>query len=197
MVNEQTPYTWDFGMLNKKYPLNMTQTTAPSLTPKNNLIKLNFDGTFHMANASGESFSNHAYFPDIPESHREQLWVHENTLNSFLMSAAEDLLPYTIDTDSLSISILQALPELKSLCGSQSKHSEVVGFDDKCKFSVSLNKAMQTGKDQMISITQNNGITLGGSNLKIDIMYVNSTVTKPVKVAELETAFAMNVNFTM
>jgi len=47
MVHEQTEYTWDFGLLSKNYPLNMTMTQAPTIVKDSNLIKLNFDGTFH------------------------------------------------------------------------------------------------------------------------------------------------------
>jgi hypothetical protein len=47
MVHEQTEYTWDFGLLSKNYPLNMTMTKAPEIAKDSHLIKLNFDGTFH------------------------------------------------------------------------------------------------------------------------------------------------------
>lgn len=47
MVMNQTEYTWDLNLLSNKYPLNMTMTKAPEIAKDSNLIKLNFDGTFH------------------------------------------------------------------------------------------------------------------------------------------------------
>lgn len=47
MVAHQTENTWDLSLLSKNYPINMTQTTAPSLVKDSHLIKLNFDGNFH------------------------------------------------------------------------------------------------------------------------------------------------------
>lgn len=74
----------------------MTQTTSPSLGKDSGLIKFNFDGLFHDKKQIKES-AIHPYFPDLSKSHREQLWVHQNTFNSLIESAHKDYLPMTLD----------------------------------------------------------------------------------------------------
>lgn len=197
MVNEQTPFTWDLSLLSKSYPLNMTMTTAPQVPKESNLIKLNFDGTFHQAESTFPAGPSHAYFPDLAKSHREQLWVHENTFNTLINAAKDDYLPYTMDSDSMSMSILKIMPELQKVCGQLSEESEIFEFDDKCKFSATIN--YKDVSSLILKMTQEKGIQLG--DLKqvatIDIMNVNSTVMTPAKVVSFETYFVMDVNFTM
>lgn len=71
MVAMESWFTWDFALLGKNYPLNMTQTTAPSLVKDSHLIKLNFDGTFHPDSSIIDEPYYHPYFPDLNKTHRE------------------------------------------------------------------------------------------------------------------------------
>ena len=70
MVQEEGEYTWDFSLLSKHYPLNMTMTASPNVAKDSNLIKLNFDGTFHKEGGHLMPYT-HDYFPDMSGTHRE------------------------------------------------------------------------------------------------------------------------------
>lgn len=116
MVSGETEYTWDFGLLSKQYPLNMTMTTAPSLAKDSHLIKFNIDGTFHKEGGHLKPYS-HEYFPSIEGTHREQLWIHQTTLNTLAASAASSFFPYKMNSPELKKNLLLVLPELKTVCG--------------------------------------------------------------------------------
>jgi hypothetical protein len=70
MVTNQTEYTWDLSLIDKKYPLNMTMTKAPEIAKDSNLIKLNFDGSFHKSDGHLLPYT-HDFFPDMTGTHRE------------------------------------------------------------------------------------------------------------------------------
>lgn len=112
MVIDQSEYTWDFGLLSKNYPLNMTMTMAPQLAKDSNLIKFNIDGTFHKVGEHLKPYS-HDYFPTMTGTHREQLWIHQNTLNTLAASSASYFFPYKMSSPELKKNLLLVLPELK------------------------------------------------------------------------------------
>jgi len=90
MLANEGPYTFDVPLLGANFPLNLTMTSAPSVS--NDLIQVNFDGLFNEA----ENATVHKSFPieknaEFPErfnhSLSEQLFIHESMLAS-LMSVA-------------------------------------------------------------------------------------------------------------
>ena len=183
MVTNQTEYTWDFTLLSQHYPLNMTMTTAPNLAVDSNLIKLNFDGTFHKEKGHQAPY-NIDYFPDIAGTHREQLWIHQNTLNTLVSSAAEFYKDIEFSSPAMNKNLLLVLPELKTVCG------------DSCNFTFAVNPR---DTDKMVTLTRANGIVIGGPKTMFDVeLFVKTeAMDAPKSVLTFETAMQMKVNFTM
>lgn len=148
------------------------------------MIKLNFDGRFHPAQVMN-GYYNHPYFPEISKAHREQLWVHENTFNSLIMSASSDYFPMQADFEGLDNAVLEELPELQKVC------------KDKCNISLTLD--IKKNDYPKMKITQEKGITVGdsGNALVIDVMVSNATHKTPSSVLTFETYYKMQANFTM
>lgn len=72
MVAQEGEYTWDLSLFGHKYPLNLTQTKAPSLETDSNLLKMNFEGLFHVdGKPQDNKFMYHGFFPNISHTHRE------------------------------------------------------------------------------------------------------------------------------
>ena len=174
MVTNQSEYTWDFSLLSKNYPLNMTMTTAPNLAVDSKLIKLNFDGTFHKKNGHLVPYT-HDYFPDISGTHREQMWIHQNTLNTLVSSAAEYYKDIEFSSPTMTDDLLLVLPELKDICG------------DSCNFTFAVNPR---DTDSMITLTRANGIIMGGPKTKFEAKFLVRTETDaaPKTVLTFETA---------
>lgn len=183
MVANQTEYTWDLNLLSKKFPLNMTMTRSPELVKDSHLIKLNFDGTFHKQGGHFVTYS-HDYFPDLTGTHREQLWIHQNTLNTLIASAAEHYKNIKLSSPELKQNLIAVLPELSQVCGNS------------CNFTFVINPRYTAS---MLNLTMANGIVIGGPNTLFDIMLnaTNQTNGAPINVLTLETAMQVNVNFTM
>jgi hypothetical protein len=112
MVTNQTEYTWDLSLIDKKYPLNMTMTKAPEIAKDSNLIKLNFDGSFHKSAGHLLPYT-HDFFPDMTGTHREQIWIHENTLNTLFSSAEEYYKDIELASPAMNKNLMMVLPELK------------------------------------------------------------------------------------
>jgi ribonucleotide monophosphatase NagD (HAD superfamily) len=79
MVAQEKPYSFDVTVMNLTTPLNLTMSMAPSIIKDSHLIKLNFDGLFdapESINQMNYELENHAEFPALTKSHREQFWIH-------------------------------------------------------------------------------------------------------------------------
>lgn len=90
MLANEGPYTFDMPLFGANFPLNLTLTSAPSVSK--DLIQINFDGLFHDAkNATVHQdfpIEKNAVWPDrLNHSLSEQVFVHESMLDS-LMSVA-------------------------------------------------------------------------------------------------------------
>jgi len=183
MVNKQTEYTWDLNLVDKRYPLNMTMTKSPDLAKDSHLIKLNFDGTFHKQGGHLVPYT-HDYFPDMTGTHREQLWIHQNTFNTLVASAAEYYKNFEMSSPDLDMYLPEIIPELEQVCGGT------------CSFTFTITPEKV---DSMISLTMADGIQIGGkdSMFNIEITAMNKTNGAPMSVMTFETAMLMKVNFTM
>jgi len=74
IINEQDPYKMDVNIYDAKYPLNLTLTSPPELKSNSNLIKINFDGTFHDAKKDLRlqfKTIEELFMPELPNAHRQ------------------------------------------------------------------------------------------------------------------------------
>ena len=112
------------------------------------------------------------------------MWVHQNTVNTFVASAAEYYLPLVMSSPALSKNIMAVLPELKGICG------------DKCDMSFSVSPQ---DPSSLFAMTVAKGIEIGSekSMFDVELWIKNSSTPKPVSVAAWTTAMALKVNFTM
>lgn len=52
---------------------------------------------------------SHDYFPDMNGTHREQLWIHENTVNTLVSSAADYYKNIELSSPALNKNLLSVL----------------------------------------------------------------------------------------
>lgn len=79
MVAQEKPYSFDVSVMNLTTPLNLTMSMAPTIIKDSHLIKINFDGLFDKPEKSNQmnyEIEDHAEFPALTDSHREQFWIH-------------------------------------------------------------------------------------------------------------------------
>lgn len=91
MVANEDKYTFVFPLMGKNLPLNMTMTHSPLTKENSDLIELYFDGMFDTSNtdsgSSSEPLDITDYPPRIENSHSEQMWIHEDTIDSLIGAA--------------------------------------------------------------------------------------------------------------
>jgi hypothetical protein len=61
--------------------------------------------------------ADHDFFPNLVNSHRQQVWIHENTVNSLVQRIMGQYLPWTIFDKDLSDQLMQAFPEFRKVFG--------------------------------------------------------------------------------
>lgn len=193
MVANESAYTWALSVFGNKIPLNMTQTIAPSV--KNHVIRLEFDGTFYekpeVKSWLDEEMTEHPSFPELDNTHREQLWVHQDTLNSFLKLHFEDQIlphnPIVMHDKKISDLVKQHMIELNYVCKDLSK----------CNVTLKANIYGMNNTNQLVSISQKDGIVVGDLLAEIDFYLFKEDSRFPTKMMTLNTEFKMQMNQTM
>jgi len=195
MVAQEKPYSFDVSLMNLTTPLNMTMSMAPSIIKDSHLIKLNFDGLFDKPEKSNQmnyELDGHDLFPSVTESHREQLWIHQNTINSLMKQAYDQFLPLSINTKSISDEILEVFPEVVTKCG-KNVSANAISFD--------LIGDLTRPPFQM---TQKDGIRVGNiteTEVSIGIQFDKCDMENAALVNETLLSFSANMeatlNFTM
>jgi hypothetical protein len=159
-VANEGPYDFDVNVGGDDYPLNLTMTEEPLM--EHDLIKINFDGTFHEpANeTAGSPPKAHDFFPDIALTHREQIWLHQDTFNTLLQDLDASYFPVLMG-DVNNTYFAAAFPEVVEHYG------EDVDFD--FLFSIS-----SRNEGEVVEFSMENGIELGpGDDL---LLMMNMTV---------------------
>ena len=92
MVANENKTTFEFplSLMGQKLPLNLTMTHSPLTAKNSDLIELYFNGLFDYNKAQTSvslpmDITN--YPPRIENSHTEQVWIHEETIDSLIMAA--------------------------------------------------------------------------------------------------------------
>jgi len=128
----------------------------------------------------------HTYFPDIEYTHREQFWLHQNTINSLINVAGPSFFPYNLASKDISGQLLQVFPEVV-------KH-----YGKEATITLDLSLAAR-GKTAPVDITIKDGITLG--NLDDSVTTLGLVVSNGTVVNETAVVFEMHmqshINFTM
>lgn len=108
------------------------------------------------------------------------------------------------DFDGLDEGILELLPELQKVCGTN--NNGFYEFDEACNISFSVDfprGGFSEDNLPKVKITQEKGIVIGydlddlTKVAIIDVFVSNSTVTEASSVLTFQTTFSMEVNFTM
>lgn len=123
MVSNEGSEPYDFEVpVTNDMTLNLTMTTAPRTKVNSDLIELFFDGIFDTpkGNASKSNLyhgdvSN--YPPRIAHSLSEQLWIHEDTIDSLLSVAHKDIFPVELNFKDVTHQFLHKFPELAEYYG--------------------------------------------------------------------------------
>jgi len=129
---------------------------------------------------------DHDYFPDIPYTHREQFWIHQNTINSLLNVAGPSFFPYHLVDKSISSQLMQVFPEVVKYYGKNVQ----IGLD------VAL---AARGNKSPVQMNMKDGIVLGNlddSVTTIGLVCSNETTTNETAVT-IEMHLQAKVNFTM
>ena len=191
LVAGEGPYTFVTTMFKHDFPLNLTLPAAPTVA--DDIITINFDGHFvePQPNGTYSSVMNSTVVPDfpprIPNSLRQQLWIHEDMLNSFMRISDGILFPITISSQNVSDAFKKDIPELKEY------------FGDKSNISMQLSFIPTSEHQDPFQIKRDRGIVFGDlENIvsKIEIFGTNDTTEE-----ELAASFKMNLeasgNLTM
>jgi hypothetical protein len=73
-----------------------------------------------------KSIIAHDYFPQIKLSHRNQFWLHQNTLNSLWTVGQNVFFPIRHDFNETSQKLLNLLPELGDYYGKECKIAALI-----------------------------------------------------------------------
>jgi len=95
MASNEGPFDFDVDVYGNSVALNLTMTTAAEI--QNNLVKINFDGTFHAPNGTvGPKNMIKKYAPRFEHSHSEQIFIHQSMVNSLLKTAESSFFPINL-----------------------------------------------------------------------------------------------------
>jgi hypothetical protein len=189
MLANEGPYDFDMPLLGANFPLNLTLTSAPSIS--DDLIQVNFDGLFHDAkNATvhkGFPIEKNAEWPDRRNhSLSEQLFIHESMFDSLMSVAQGSFFPYIERDANVSQALIAAFPVIAQRFGPSANAS----------LAISL---MPNATAAPINFNATRGIVIG------DLDDVKSVVTILVsnenetdrELATLQMNFEMAGNMTM
>ena len=123
MVANEGSEPYDFEMpITNSASLNLTMTTAPRTDINSNLIELFFDGIFDTP--QGQASKSHLYHGDVSnyparelKGLSQQLWIHEDTIDSFLSVAHKDIFPVELNYHDVTQQFLKAFPEIHEYYG--------------------------------------------------------------------------------
>jgi len=189
MLANEGPYTFDVSLLGANFPLNLTLTSAPSVSK--DLIQVNFDGLFHDAqNATTHQdfpIDKNAQWPDRQvHSLSEQVFIHESMLDSLMSVAQGSFFPYVERDANVSQALLAAFPTIANRFGS----------DANVSLSINL---MPNATAAPVNFNATRGIVIGDlDDVKsvVKILVSNENVTDR-ELATLQMNFEMAGNMTM
>lgn len=108
---------------------------------------------------------DHDYFPSLENTHHQQVWLHENTINSAVGMMINEYLPLSVYQPSLSTQLMQAFPEFRMKCGADTNISLVIDATQDTKLPIKM--------------TTDDGLTIGDVNtstILLSMAVSNSTV---------------------
>jgi len=189
MVLHENDYTFVTTVFGEDYPLNLTSTMAPSLDDKG-VVRMNLDGLFVMPQKqelkSNFKLLGHGFMPDS-ESYpqREQVWVHQDMLNSLIKKFVGTELVY--GDDQVSQLINEMLPEIERSMGKTDVYT-------RCNISAKNDV-------NPISIEANTGIMLGKNKpMLMDCQLVANMTSKSQAdkaIADIEVELSSTIDFHM
>mmetsp|Transcript_4449 Transcript_4449/g.6582 ORF Transcript_4449/g.6582 Transcript_4449/m.6582 type:complete len:522 (+) Transcript_4449:3-1568(+) len=187
MIANEGPYTFASPMFGNNTLLNLTMTTAPFVGNDN--IDLVFDGTFEGPEGSKCTFDMAPIAADpvrIPHALSNQVWIHQNTLNSYLDVAEKEIFPVVLRNESISERFLKSMPELKTFFGENATIA----------MQVSLKNPSTTSP---LTLDTKTGFTFGANNdlqMIVELLGSNDTV-KDTNAAKFKMNFMGHFNFTL
>ena len=123
MVGNEGSEPYDFEVpITNSATLNLTMTTAPRTEANSDLIELFFDGIFDTP--QGQASKSALYHGDVSNyparelrSLSQQLWIHEDTIDSYLSVAHKDIFPVELNYHDVTQKFLTSFPEIKEYYG--------------------------------------------------------------------------------
>jgi len=118
-IANEGPLTFAVPLM-KNAAVNLTMTQSPDLSNQD-LVKLYFDGLILENNKTSESVSGIAAPPRLEHSLSEQIWLHENMVDSLLDAGAAEIFPLTVNTPAISDQMKQVFSEIPAYYGKDVK----------------------------------------------------------------------------
>jgi hypothetical protein len=175
-VAAEGPFTFDIPVLKKaNAAVNLTMTEAPDFETQD-LIKLYMNGLFVQNGTSPLSIDGIARPPRLQHNTSEQIWIHEDMIDSLLHAGAKTFFPYTIKSDVIAAQLKQVFQELKSYYGND--------------VEVALQATLAAADAKSVRFNTESGIIIGDKDDTLTTLAVicsNSTVKN-------HTAFELTMN---
>jgi len=165
-VAGEGPMTFVFPLMNNSLAVNMTMAHAPVSAVDSSLIGLFFDGMIVGDKVSTKNDDITALPPRIQHDLSEQLWIHEDMVDSLVQQLESSVFPVELNDKSLSDEMKQVFREIPTYYGNN--------------VTVGIKLSMETGEGKPINFDHQHGIILGSkSNVTttLELICSNSTTT--------------------
>ena len=115
-VQKEGPYTFMDNVFGDKFLFNATMTRFPEFRSADNMIELHMDARFlDVSTSSVAVASNTVWQPRevYPMPQKEQVFIHESVINSFLFALSDSYMPMMLNNTLLTTQLIDLFPELK------------------------------------------------------------------------------------
>ena len=174
-VAGEGPMTFVFPLMNDSLALNMTMAHAPITEVDSNLIGLFFDGMVVGDKVKTKTDDITALPPRVAHDLSEQIYIHEDMVDSLVQQLESTIFPVELNDKSLSDQMKQVFREIPTYYGNDA--------------TVALKLSMDTGSGKPLHFDKTHGIVIGDKT--------NITTTLELLCSNKTTANASAVVFTM
>jgi hypothetical protein len=174
-VAGEGPMTFVVPLFNNSVAVNMTMAHAPVTAVDSNLIGLFFDGMIVGDKVITKNTDIIALPPRVEHSLSEQIWIHEDMINSLVQQLESNVFPIELNDKSISDQMKQVFREIPNTYGNDA--------------SVAIKLSMDTGAGKAINFDAKHGVIIGS---KSDV-----TTTLELIVSNSTTVNATAVEFTL
>jgi len=185
MVANEGPSTFVIPVYETEVGLNLTMTHSPVTKAGSDLIEIFFNGLFTDKAVTQTIADITTYPPRLAHSHSEQVWIHEDMVDSLFQAAGEELFPITINNKDIQAQLLQVFREIGQYYGQD--------------VTIAMDIAMNTGEGKPINFDTKHGVMIGSQSditSTIELVCSNAT-TKAETAVTFELNAELHANVTL